>query len=81
MLVWQEGNNLKVIKREFSDPAKRRRAYAQHGLIRWDICVRLRQQWKLVWLILLIGYSLAACCLAACIAVVLAALCIAQLLL
>ncbi|KAL3142133.1 hypothetical protein ABBQ32_004750 [Trebouxia sp. C0010 RCD-2024] len=32
--IIQEGNNLKVIKREFSDPAKRRRAYAQHGLIR-----------------------------------------------
>lgn len=31
----QEDNALKVIKREFADPAKRRKAYAQHGLIRW----------------------------------------------
>ena len=33
--LMQEDNSLKVIKREFTDPAKSRKAYAQHGLIRW----------------------------------------------
>ena len=33
--VVQEDNSLKVVKRDFTDPAKRRKAYAQHGLIRW----------------------------------------------
>lgn len=33
-MVVQEDNALKVIKRQFSDPAKSRKAYAQHGLIR-----------------------------------------------
>ena len=30
----QEESVLKVVKPEYSDPAKRRKAYAQHGLIR-----------------------------------------------
>lgn len=32
--IIQEDNSLKVVKRDFTDPAKRRKAYAQHGLIR-----------------------------------------------
>ena len=31
----QEDNSLKVVKRQFSDPSKNRKAYAQHGLIRY----------------------------------------------
>ena len=35
----QEDNSIKVVKRDFSDPAKNRKAYAQHGLIRYRLYI------------------------------------------